>query len=94
MAAPATTTGYAWGECSASGRALVVKPEQCFEFPLPKVEGNFFYPNSEGLYYEIMAVQRCLLAGLTECPQAPLAESVVAIEAICQSVEQIVSCAK
>jgi dihydrodiol dehydrogenase / D-xylose 1-dehydrogenase (NADP) len=59
------------------------------EFPLPAVSGNFFYPNSEGLYYEAAAVQRCILAGLTECPQLPLKESVLAIQMVQQAVAEI-----
>ena len=59
------------------------------EFPLPAVQGNFFYPNSEGLYYEAAAVQRCVLAGLTECPQLPLEESVLALQMVKQAVDEI-----
>ncbi len=62
-----------------------------YEFPLPVVEGEFLYPNSEGLYYEVTAVQRCILAGLTECPQAPLSESVLVIKMIQQGVNEIVT---
>ncbi|WHI52845.1 Gfo/Idh/MocA family oxidoreductase [Microbulbifer sp. MLAF003] len=59
------------------------KPENTIiklEFPLPSIEGEFNFPSSEGLYYEAAAVQRCIAAGLTECPQAPLEESLQVIE--------------
>ena len=59
------------------------------EFPLPVVDGQFFYPNSEGLYYEAAAVQRCIAAGLTESPQAPLSESIYVIEIITRAVNDI-----
>ena len=61
------------------------------EFPLPVVEGEFFYPNSAGFYYEAAAVQRCILSGLTECPQAPLSESVLVIKMVRQGVNGIVT---
>ncbi|WP_152452993.1 Gfo/Idh/MocA family oxidoreductase [Microbulbifer sp. THAF38] len=53
-----------------------------YEFPLPRIRGEFNYPNSEGLYYEARAVQRCLERGLIECPELPLADSVQAIKMI------------
>ncbi|MCO1334402.1 Gfo/Idh/MocA family oxidoreductase [Microbulbifer sp. OS29] len=59
------------------------KPENTVtthEFPLPPIDGEFNFPSSEGLYYEAAAVQRCIAAGLTECPQVPLDESLQAIE--------------
>ncbi len=59
-------------------------------FPLPRVPGELFYPNSEGLCYEVVAVQRCVAAGLTECPQAPLSESVRVIEMVHRAVADIV----
>merc|ERR1712232_1429267 len=34
----------------------------------------FYYPNSNGFQYEAAAVQRCVLAGLMECPQYPIDE--------------------
>ena len=60
------------------------------EFPLPSIEGNFIYPNSEGLYYEASAVQRCLAAGLLEAPQASLEESVTVIKLLHQAVQDII----
>ena len=59
------------------------------EFPLPVVKGKLCYPNSEGLYYEAAAVQRCILSGMTECPQAPLSESVFVIKLIQHSIRCI-----
>ncbi|MFA0813445.1 Gfo/Idh/MocA family oxidoreductase [Microbulbifer epialgicus] len=53
-----------------------------FEFPLPKIEGKFNYPNSEGFYYEVQAVQRCMEKNLIECPELPLADSIEAIRMI------------
>ena len=52
-----------------------------FEEPLPDLPPSalsakspsgelFYYPNSNGFQYEAAAVQRCIRAGLTECPQA------------------------
>lgn len=61
------------------------------EFPLPVIDGEFFYPSSEGLYYEAAAVQRCIAAGLTESPQAPLSESVCVIEMIHRAVDNILT---
>lgn len=60
------------------------------EFPLPSIEGNFIYPNSEGLYYEAVAVQRCLAAGFVQAPQASLAESVAVIKILHRAVRGIV----
>lgn len=48
-----------------------------FDYPLPSSRnfaktpsGEYFnYPNSEGFAYEAAAVQRCITAGLKECPQ-------------------------
>ncbi|GAB2876642.1 hypothetical protein GCM10027180_03740 [Microbulbifer echini] len=53
-----------------------------YEFPLPRIRGNFNYPNSEGLYYEARAVQRCIEESLIECPDLPLDDSVQAIRMI------------
>ena len=60
------------------------------EFPLPLIEGNFIYPNSEGLYYEAVAVQRCLAADLVQAPQASLVESVAVINLLHRAVKGIV----
>ncbi|WP_445357426.1 Gfo/Idh/MocA family protein [Microbulbifer sp. ANSA002] len=50
------------------------------DFRLPSIPGKFIFPCSEGLIYEAAAVQRCLAAGRTECPQAPMDESLLAIQ--------------
>ena len=62
---------------------------QTHRFPLPHVPGELIYPNSEGLYYEIAAVERCIAAGLTECPQLPLLESIQVIKMVSEAVTQI-----
>ncbi|WP_444900422.1 Gfo/Idh/MocA family protein [Microbulbifer sp. VAAC004] len=49
-------------------------------FHLPSIQGEFNFPSSEGLIYEAAAVQRCISAGRTECPQAPMDESLLAIQ--------------
>ena len=65
-----------------------------FEFPFPKpkrpfapvpggAEDEFFhYPNSHGFAYEAAAVTRCLNAGLTECPQYTLDETLRALSLV------------
>ncbi|VEN74640.1 putative Trans-1,2-dihydrobenzene-1,2-diol dehydrogenase [Candidatus Desulfarcum epimagneticum] len=60
-----------------------------WEFPLPVIKGDFFYPHSEGLCYEAAAVRRCILAGLSECPQSPLSESVSALKMVLNGVSEI-----
>ena len=42
----------------------------------------FFYPNSHGFAYEAAAVTRCLNAGLTECPQYTLDETLRALSLV------------
>jgi myo-inositol-1-phosphate synthase len=71
--------------CTASegsGRVGNKTVAKTYEFPLPTVTGTVNYPNSEGFVYQIAAVQRCVAAGLLECPQAPLDEAVVAIDVL------------
>ena len=67
---------------------------QDFEFPFPEpkrpfapIPGGgeddvFFYPNSHGFAYEAAAVTRCLNAGLTECPQYTLDETLRALSLV------------
>lgn len=45
--------------------------EESFELPLPEPDADFTYnyPGSEGFQYQIEEVQRCILAGLKECPK-------------------------
>ncbi|CAI9732044.1 trans-1,2-dihydrobenzene-1,2-diol dehydrogenase isoform X3 [Octopus vulgaris] len=38
------------------------------EFPLPKSDAKYYYPNSAGLAYEAEAVRQCLEKGQLECP--------------------------
>jgi len=46
-----------------------------YDFPLPKDDGGYFYPNSAGFAYEAAAVARCIAAGLKEVPQFSLDET-------------------
>lgn len=77
-------------KCKTGNRRDGQQVSTTHEFPLPPIEGNFIYPNSEGLYYEAVAVQRCLAAGLLQAPQASLAESVAVIKILHQAVRGIV----
>ncbi|KAH8071432.1 D-xylose 1-dehydrogenase [Aureococcus anophagefferens] len=64
-------------ELKAAGRGNASVSEVEYAFPAPSrpfapVAGGdacFHYPNSHGFCYEAAAVQRCVNAGLTECPQ-------------------------
>ncbi|CAI9732040.1 trans-1,2-dihydrobenzene-1,2-diol dehydrogenase isoform X1 [Octopus vulgaris] len=38
------------------------------EFPLPKSDAKYYYPNSAGLAYEAEAVRQCFEKGQLECP--------------------------
>jgi len=69
-------------ELKGAGRGAADATEETFAFPPPKRPfaktpgGDFFYyPNSQGFAYEAAAVTRCLYAGLAECPQFTLDES-------------------
>ena len=69
-------------ELKGAGRGAADATEETFAFPPPKRPfaktpgGDFFYyPNSHGFAYEAAAVTRCLYAGLAECPQFTLDES-------------------
>lgn len=71
-----------------------------FDFPLPTrhrkwaktTNGDLFnYPNSAGFAYEAAAVQRCLLAGLKECPQYTTAECLKTIDIIDRAKKSICS---
>uniref|UniRef100_A0A7S0ZAH4 D-xylose 1-dehydrogenase (NADP(+), D-xylono-1,5-lactone-forming) n=1 Tax=Timspurckia oligopyrenoides TaxID=708627 RepID=A0A7S0ZAH4_9RHOD len=59
---------------------------QTYEFPLPAIPqsvnetGGFVYPNSFGFQFEAAAVQRCIFAGLTECPQYTTDDSLLVAE--------------
>lgn len=62
-----------------------------FDYPLPTrhrkwaktTNGDVFnYPNSAGFAYEAAAVQRCLAAGLNECPQYTTEECLKTIDII------------
>ncbi|XP_066064102.1 trans-1,2-dihydrobenzene-1,2-diol dehydrogenase [Chamaea fasciata] len=47
------------------------------QFPLPPPAEPLNFPHSTGLRYEAQHVRECLLQGLTESPEMPLAESEV-----------------
>jgi dihydrodiol dehydrogenase / D-xylose 1-dehydrogenase (NADP) len=44
-------------------------PVERFEYPLPEIYVPDAYPNQQGFIYQTEAIQRCLAAGLRECPQ-------------------------
>ncbi|KAH8055589.1 D-xylose 1-dehydrogenase [Aureococcus anophagefferens] len=44
-------------------------PETKRSFPLPDIEGDFNYVNSQGLAYQAEEVNRCLAEGLTQTPK-------------------------
>ena len=79
-------------ELKGKGRGNARVTEFEFPFPDPKrpfapVPGGgeddvFFYPNSHGFAYEAAAVTRCLNAGLTECPQYTLDETLRALSLV------------
>ena len=75
-------------ELKAAGRGNASVSEVEYAFPTPArpfapVAGGdacFHYPNSHGFCYEAAAVQRCVNAGLTECPQYTLDETLLALD--------------
>ena len=79
-------------ELKGKGRGNAKVTEYEFPFPEPKrpfapIPGGgeddvFFYPNSHGFAYEAAAVTRCLNAGLTECPQYTLDETLRALSLV------------
>ena len=58
-------------------------PETKRSFPLPDIEGDFNYVNSQGLAYQAEEVNRCLAEGLTQTPKFDARE--------CFSVMQVLS---
>ena len=75
-------------ELKAAGRGNASVSEVEYAVPTPArpfapVAGGdacFHYPNSHGFCYEAAAVQRCVNAGLTECPQYTLDETLLALD--------------
>ena len=60
-------------------------PMQRFEYPLPEsVSIPNAYPNQHGFLYHAEAIHRCLAAGLRECPQYGMAESLHTLELLSQ----------
>jgi len=55
------------------------------EHPLPKTDQKFNFINCVGLSYEADGIRQCLLKGLKECPEMPLAES-AAIAKLCDQI--------
>eukprot|EP00042_Codosiga_hollandica_P059019 m.899177 g.899177 ORF g.899177 m.899177 type:complete len:199 (-) comp60030_c0_seq1:5158-5754(-) len=53
-----------------------------FEHPLPTLTPPtaLIFPNSEGFTYEAKRVEECIAAGLTECPEYTLAETLAVME--------------
>uniref|UniRef100_A0A8C3MK78 Trans-1,2-dihydrobenzene-1,2-diol dehydrogenase n=1 Tax=Geospiza parvula TaxID=87175 RepID=A0A8C3MK78_GEOPR len=58
-------------------------------FPLPPPAEPLNFPHSTGLRYEAQHVRECLLQGLTESPEMPLAESEVIARLLDQAREQV-----
>ncbi|NXC07585.1 DHDH dehydrogenase, partial [Orthonyx spaldingii] len=58
-------------------------------FPLPPPQEPLNFPHSTGLRYEAQHVRECLLQGLTESPEMPLAESEVIARLLDQAREQV-----
>lgn len=64
-------------ELKATGRGQVGET-LTYDYPLPLdtatilSAGGWKYPNSAGFCYEAAAVARCITAGMKECPQMPL----------------------
>ncbi|KAM6996780.1 trans-1,2-dihydrobenzene-1,2-diol dehydrogenase isoform 1-T1 [Passerculus sandwichensis] len=58
-------------------------------FPLPPPAEPPNFPHSTGLRYEAQHVRECLLQGLTESPEMPLAESEVIARLLDQAREQV-----
>jgi len=53
------------------------KDEEVFEYPLPRVEGDFAFSHTKGFVYQIQEVTECLDRGALECNVMPLDESLV-----------------
>ncbi|XP_064593857.1 trans-1,2-dihydrobenzene-1,2-diol dehydrogenase [Zonotrichia leucophrys gambelii] len=58
-------------------------------FPLPPPAEPLNFPHSTGLRYEAQHVRECLLKGLTESPEMPLAESEVIAQLLDQARTQV-----
>ena len=77
-------------ELKGAGRGSAEVAEVEYAFPKPlrpfaPIPGSngasfFYYPNSHGFAYEAATVQRCIHAGLTECPQFTLDETLRSLE--------------
>ena len=51
--------------------------EEHLQYPLPKLKNGLTvnYPASEGMLYQVLAVEKCLRDGQLECSDYPLEES-------------------
>ncbi|KAM4751785.1 trans-1,2-dihydrobenzene-1,2-diol dehydrogenase [Cyanocitta cristata] len=58
-------------------------------FPLPPPSEPLNFPHSTGLRYEAQHVRECLLQGLTESPEMPLAESEVIAQLLDEARAQV-----
>merc|ERR1711865_413930 len=56
--------------------------EELFEFELPKCPEGYQvnFPNSEGMLYQVQAVEECLKNGQLECPEYSLEESLAVVQ--------------
>jgi len=58
----------------------VITPTGKYDFPLPKSDHKFIFPNGVGLSYEAEHVRQCLLKGYRESPVMTLKESIILAE--------------
>merc|ERR1711972_552843 len=68
------------GSAHCPSRVVLSKDgaEEVLDFELPKLpEGMKAFYGSEGMLYEVQAVEECLQKGLKEAPEYPLEESLV-----------------
>jgi dihydrodiol dehydrogenase / D-xylose 1-dehydrogenase (NADP) len=65
--------------------------EEVFECPLPpcppQLKAN--YPNSEGMFYQVQAVEECLAKGLLECPEMTLDDTLAIVKIMDQCRKQV-----
>jgi len=59
---------------------LVLPNGNIYNAPLPNIDGEYNFTNSQGLAYEAQEVARCIRAGLKESPLITLDESILLAE--------------
>jgi dihydrodiol dehydrogenase / D-xylose 1-dehydrogenase (NADP) len=60
-------------------------PSQRFEYPIPDiVRMPDAYPNQQGFLYQAEAIHRCIAAGLDQCPQFTMQESLHTLSLLTQ----------